>query len=305
MRHTFSETWSGLRRNVSMTIAVIVTMWVSLALFGAGLMASQQVELMKGNWYDRIEISVFLCSTYAGGQNCDPGADGLSQDVTDAQKQEIEAALRANPEVEEVFFESKEQAYAEFQEAFEGNPVVDSVTVDQMQESYRIKLKDPQQYEGVVSQMQSTRGVQAVQDMREYLDPFFNALNVVQVGTWVASGLLLLAAALQIANTIRIAAFSRRRELGIMRLVGASNFSIMLPFLLESLVAALIGAVLACATLAGILHFGIIEQAQVSLQALPWIGWAEAGLAMVGVAVVGIVLAIIPTVIATRQYLRV
>ena len=300
MRYTLSETWSGIKSNLSMTIAVIVTMWVSLALFGAGLLAYQQVELMKGGWYDRIEISVFLCNADSVGDNCTPG-----EDVSAEEKAAIEEVLDTNPEVAEWHHETKEEAFAEFEKAFKGTSLEGTVTVDQMQESYRIKLVNPEQYEGVVSAVVGMPGVQVVQDLREVLDRLFEWLAVLQWGTVIASALLLLAAALQIANTIRMAAFARRREIGIMRLVGASNFYIMLPFLLESLIAALIGALFACGTLALGMQFLIRQKAQVLIQASPWIGWQHAGLAMLGVALVAIALAIIPTLVATRRYLRV
>ena len=87
-RHIFSETCAGLRQNLTMTLAVIMTMWVSLSLFGAGLLASQQVDLMKGHWYDKIEISVFLCTKDIRGEQCEPG-----QDATQAQKD----AIRQHP----------------------------------------------------------------------------------------------------------------------------------------------------------------------------------------------------------------
>ncbi len=300
-RHILSETWSGLRRNLTMTLAVIVTMWVSLALFGAGLLAYQQVDLMKGKWYDKVEISVFLCGTVsAPSETCEGGAD-----ATEAQKEVILATLENNPEVEEVLFESKEEAFAEFSKAYEDSPILDTLTVDQMQESYRVKLVDPERYQSVVGQVAGLPGVQAIQDLREYLDPLFSWMNLIQIGTIVASALLLGAAALQIGNTIRLTAFARRREIGIMRLVGASNFYIMLPFLFEAVIGAAIGVLLACGTLASGVYFIIIQKAKVSLKAFEWIGWSHAGLAMAGVAVVGLALAIIPTLITTRKYLRV
>src|SRR3954454_4100683 len=123
-RHIFSETASGLRQNLTMTLAVIMTMWVSLSLFGAGLLANQQVELMKGRWYDKIEISIFLCTKDVRGDQCDTG-----QDVTQAQKDAIQQALVNNPEVapDGVFFETKQQAYDDFQRAYEGNPIQSSL----------------------------------------------------------------------------------------------------------------------------------------------------------------------------------
>ncbi len=301
MRHALTETWSGLRRNASMTLAVVVTMWVSLTLFGAGLMTAQQVDRFKDDWYDRVEISVFLCVPDSRGGNCQAG-----ESATEAQRIEIEATLKSNPEVAEVFYETKEQAYAQFREYYANNdPILKATTVDKMQDSFRVKLKNPEEYQGVVSAVSGMPGVQLVQDLRKILDPMFTWLNLARWATVGLSALLLLAAALQIGNTIRMAAYSRRREIGIMRLVGASNWYIMLPFLLESLIAAVGGAVLACLTLAGVQQFVIIGKAQAEIQTIRWIEWPNVGTAMASIAVVAVVLSIIPTLIATRRFLRV
>jgi cell division transport system permease protein len=301
-RHIFSETFAGLRQNLTMTLAVVMTMWVSLSLFGAGLLANQQVDLFKGNWYDKIEISVFLCTPDVSGEQCEPG-----QGVTDAQKETIRQTLEANPEVAPggVYFETKQEAWEAFQKAYANSPIQDSLTVEQMQESFRVKLKNPEQYEGVVSSVVGLKGVQAVQDLKKYLDPLFSWLRLLQWGTIGASVLLLLAAALQIGNTIRLAAFARRREIGIMRLVGASNLYITLPFLFEAVIAALIGILFASVTLVTGVYFIIMQKAQVSIRTLPWIGWQQTVWAVLGFAVVGLALSIIPTLITTRKYLRV
>lgn len=300
MRYTVSETVSGLRRNVTATAAVIVTMWVSLTLFGLGLLAAQQVDLIKGVWYDKIEINVFLCAQDTKGPGCTSG-----QDTTDAQRAEIKKALEANPEVAQVFYQGKEEVFAEFKQAYRDSPILATMTADKMQDLFRVKLKDPQQYQSIRTTMQGMPGVQNVQDLRQYLDPLFGWLNLARWLAVGAAGLLLLAAALQIGNTIRMNAFSRRRELGIMRLVGASNFSIVLPFLLESLVAALTGAALACGTLAVLQQSVIVGKAQPAIQSIRWIGWENVGIAMVGLVAVAVVLSIIPTLIATRRHLRV
>jgi len=260
------------------------------------------VDLMKGRWYEKIEISVFLCTKDTRGDQCDPGVD-----ATQAQKDEVRRTLETNPEVAPggIYFETKEEAYADFQQAYEGSPIQDSLTVDQMQESFRVKLKNPEQYQGVVSSVVGLKGVQKVQDLHQLLDPFFRALNVLQWSTGGASVLLLLASALQIGNTIRLATFARRREIGIMRLVGASNFYITVPFLLEAVFSAFIGIALACATLAAGVNFWIINGVAQSVRFVAWIGWRQTGLAMLGIVLVGVVLAVIPTLVTTRRYLRV
>lgn len=300
MRYTLSETATGLRRNVSATIAVIVTMWVSLALFGTGLLAAQQVDLIKGEWYDKIEINVFLCAANSTGAGCTAG-----QAVTDAERQAVRTALETHPEVDRVYYQGKEAVFEEFRVAYRDSPILATMTAADMQDLFRVKLKDPQQYQSIRTTVSGMPGVQNVQDLRQYLDPLFGWLNLARWLAVGAAGLLLLAAALQIGNTIRMNAYARRRELGIMRLVGASNLSIVLPFLLESLAAALVGAGLASGTLAVLQQSVIVGKAEPAVQTIRWIGWEHVGIAVLGLVVVAVVLSIIPTLIATRRHLRV
>lgn len=300
MRHSLRETWSGLRRNLAMTIAVVVTMGVSLSLLGAGLLTSMEVDLAKRSLYDQIEISVFLCTEQTQGGQCEAG-----KATTDAQREQIQATLEANPEVSEVIYDSKEAAFEEFQRVFADSPVLASRTVDDMQDSFRVRLVNPENYAGVVSEAEGLQGVQNVQDLHTVLDPMFKWLGALQWATITMSALLLLAAALQIANTIRMAAFTRRREIGIMRLVGASNLYILLPFLLESLIAGGIGIVIAGAALTFGYWFVVVQNAATSITALPWIGWGDLVTAILGIAAVGVTLSIVPTLLATRKYLRI
>lgn len=299
MRHTFSEAWSGLRSNSSMALAVVVTMWVSLTLFGIGLLVAQQVDLLKGKWYDRIEISVFLCVADSSGGNCEAGVA-----VSETERQTIEQTLRDNPEVSEVFYESKQEVFDQFRQYYVDDPILETMTVDMMQDNFRVKLKNPEEYQGVVTEVSVLPGVQRVQDLREYLDPLFAWLNMARWAAVGASGLLLLAAALQIGNTIRMVAFSRRREIGIMRLVGASNWYIMLPFLLEALLTAMLGWLLATGSLALIQRF-VISEAAASIKSVDWIRWEHMGSTAGWLAVVAVVLSLIPTLVATRRFLRV
>lgn len=300
MRHTLRETWSGLRRNFAMTIAVIVTVGVSLTLFGVGLLTDAQVKKVRGNWYDKIEVSVFLCTDFTKGGNCEP-----DQGVTDAQRDNIHKTLEANPEVAEVMYESKAEAYEQFKKIYADSPLLASRTEEQMQDSFRIKLVNPENYQGVVSEAKGLQGVNSVQDLESLLKPLFTTVSAVQWATIALSVFLLLAAALQIGNTIRVAAFTRRREIGIMRLVGASNLYILLPFLLESLVAGVIGILIACSVLALGYYFIIAQTVQPLITALAWIGWSEVLGAMLILAAVGVTLAIVPTLIATRKYVQI
>jgi cell division transport system permease protein len=301
LHYVLSDLGIGLKRNLSMTIAVVVTIWVSLSLFGSALLAREQVDLMKGNWYDKIQISVFMCTKDSGGRGCS-GAE-----VTPAQKERIRQVIEKSPDTapDGVYHESKKQAYEQFRELYKDSPIVSTVSEDQMQESYRVKLKDPQRYQNLVSAVAGLPGVDTVQDLRQYLEPLFRTLNWLQWGAVFAAALLLVAALMQIANTIRLAAYARRREIGIMRLVGASNFYIQLPFLLEAVLAALIGAVLACGTLWLGVYLVVMQRAQETFRVWQWIGVGETFTATLYMLIAGLVLAVIPTFLTTRKYLKV
>ncbi|WBQ03744.1 permease-like cell division protein FtsX [Kribbella sp. CA-293567] len=301
LNYILSDLGIGLRRNLSMTIAVVVTIWVSLSLFGSALLAREQVDLMKGNWYDKIQISIFLCTKDSGGRGC------AGTEVTTEQKNRIKQAIETNPDTapEGVYGESKKEAFEQFKKLYKDSPIVSTVTEDQMQESFRVKLKDPQRYQNLISAVSGLPGVDTVQDLRQYLDPLFNALNKLRWGALLAAGLLLVAALMQISNTIRLAAYARRREIGIMRLVGASNFYIQLPFLLEAILAALIGAVLACGTLWLGVYFLVKKQAEETFRVWQWVGATETFRATLIMVVVGLVLAVVPTFLTTRKYLKV
>ena len=258
------------------------------------------MDLVKDRWYGKVEISVFLWVERSTGGTCEPG-----KATTDAQRQAIESALKSNPEVKEVFYETQEEAFKEFQRVFKDSPVLASRTVEQMQDSFRVKLNNPENYKGVVSEAQGLQGVQNVRDLKSVLDPVFKILGGLQWATIGMSVLLLLAAALQISTTIRMAAFTRRREIGIMRLVGASNFYILLPFLLESLIAALMGVLISSGSIAITYYLLIENAAQNSLPAIAWIGREHVFNAIIYIAAVGVALSIIPTLLATRRYLRI
>jgi cell division transport system permease protein len=241
-----SEVRIGLRRNLTMTFAVIVTTAISLSLLGIGLLSNAQVNAMKDYWYDKIEVSVFLCGPLSESPSCAGGV------ITDAQRTTIKADLEALPVVQSVYYESQSEAFSRFQERFKDSAIAQNVSADQLPESFRVKLDDPTQFAVVVSAFTGRPGVDVVQDQRTILEKFFELLNVLRNGA-IAVGLAsVLTAALLISNTLRIAAFNRRRETGVMKLVGASSFSIQLPFLLEGIISAIIGWGVATGLLAGL-----------------------------------------------------
>ena len=293
-----SEIGIGLRRNLTMTIAVVMTVTVSLLFLGLALLIFQQANLSKAFWYDKIELSIYLCGKDSQGTGCAGGA------VTDEQRSKIENDLRSNPEVDTVTYESKQQAYTHFQEQFKDSALSKSVTAEQLPESFRVKLKNPERYEVVASQFRGAQGVENLQDFRDFLNRLFAVLNGLLVRAFVLAILTLLTAALQIFNTIRLAAFSRRRETGIMRLVGASSFYIQLPFILEGVIAALIGTALAFGLL--VVGYGrAIDYLERHIQITPYIEFGTLWQALFWMVLTGVSIAGLASYLTLRRYLRV
>ncbi|HEY0217759.1 MAG TPA: permease-like cell division protein FtsX [Cellulomonas sp.] len=247
LQFILSEIGIGLRRNLSMTISVVLVTFVSLTFVGAAGLLQTQIGKMKDDWYDKVEVTVYLCP--AGISSAATCAGG---EVTDEQKQAILDALDAPdvaPYVEHTYEETKEQAWATFQKRFADQYFAQLMTADDMNESLRIKLTDPSKYEVIADVLNGRQGVESVQDQREIYDTLFLVLNRATLLSVGLAGVMLLAAVLLITTTIRLSAMSRRRETGIMRMVGASNLFIQLPFMLEGAIAATIGAALSVAGL--------------------------------------------------------
>jgi cell division transport system permease protein len=295
-----SEIGIGLRRNMTMTVAMVVTMALSLFLQALGLGLTRQVSTMKDFWYDKVEVSVYLCGESSDGATCG------GTPVTDEQRREIGDDLRAMPQVREVFYESQQQAYDRFREQFADSPdLVENVTAEALPESYRVSLRDPEQFEAVASALRDRPGVEQVQDQKALLAPFFRILNLLQYGSWILAGSALVAAVLLVSNTVRVSAFGRRREVGIMRLVGASSWTIQLPFMLEGLIAGLVGATLAMAGLAAVKVVAIDGLLREELPFTAFIGWGDVLWVAPWVFLTGVALAGLASFITLRRYLRV
>ncbi|MDP9432009.1 MAG: permease-like cell division protein FtsX [Actinomycetota bacterium] len=284
-----SEVWIGLRRNLTMAFSVVMVTAISLAIFGAGLLIREQINTMKTFWYDKVEVSVFL-----------------TKEVTPAQREEIKKDLDALPEVERLYYESQADAYKRFVKQFEDSPdLVKNVREDALPESYRVKLTDPEKYAVVERALQFSPGVYEVQDQRQILDRFFRVLNAFQFAALVTAIVLLVVAVVLISVTIRVAAFNRRRETGIMRLVGASNFYISLPFVLEGAIAGLIGAGLASLALAAFQWQFIENRFRETIPAINFIGWEELLGVIPVLLVLGVGLASVASLVTLRRHLKV
>ena len=297
-RFLLSEVGIGLRRNMTMTFAVIVTTAISLSLLGIGLLSNAQVGAMKDYWYDKIEVSVFLCGSLSDSPSC---AGGL---VSSDQRLSIQQDLQDMSVVESVFYESQSQAYARFQERFKDSAIAANVTADQLPESFRVKLKDPTQFAVIVSAFSGRPGVDVVQDQRSILEKFFKLLGVLRNGALLVGLASVLTAALLISNTLRIAAFNRRRDTGVMKPVGASSWSIQLPFLHEGIITAIVGWALATGLLAA-LKSVIDSKVAPLLSFTKFFGWGEVWVSSAYLLATGLLVSTVASVITLRRYLKV
>jgi cell division transport system permease protein len=233
------EVWIGLRRNLTMTIALVVVVAISLSLLGTGLLFVQQVNKTRAYWQGRVQLSIYLCS---GGNLVDPQCV-KNGPVTTAEKTELLRDLKRLPEVVRVTYVSQRQGFTQFKSEFAGNPAfVNSVSATDIPESYQVKLRNAQMDVGVVTAaVDGAPGVDQIDDNAAILDKFYRLLDGARNAVVVIAIILIIAAILLVANTIRLSAFNRRRETSIMRLVGASNFYVQLPFLVEGMIAGLFG----------------------------------------------------------------
>ena len=229
LQFVISEILNGLRRNLSMAVSVVLVTMISMYLMGLGLMGIRQVDTMKDYWYDKVEVTVLKCAQKTTKPACN------DTQTTDEQRAAIKTALTDLPAVQTVYYESADQAYAAFTKAYANSPL-SKAGKEYFADSYRVKLKDPTKFDVVASAITGMPGVASVQDQKKPLESFFNFMGKVSWAAIALAVLMVICAAMLISTTIRQIAYSRRRETSIMRLVGASNFTIRAPFVLEAMV---------------------------------------------------------------------
>ncbi|MFG1703617.1 permease-like cell division protein FtsX [Nonomuraea sp. M3C6] len=296
----FSEVWIGLRRNLTMTIAVVITVAVGMAMLGVGLMINAQVGMMKGYWDDKVELSVFVCNKGTAMPACNGKA------ITPAQLKSLDSHIKGTQGVKEVFFENQTTAYENFQKSYAANKaLVDATKVEDMPQSFRIKLVDPNNYKSVLQAVQGQPGVAQVIDHQQLIGPFFAMLDKLAFYALAVAIILVLAAALLIGNTVRLSAFNRRRETGIMRLVGASNLYIQLPFVMEGVIAGLIGGVFAAVILIVTKVFLFDELTGYFTDVTAQLGWDAVAQTITITMGIGVVICVLASFVTLRRYLRV
>lgn len=229
-KYVLSEVMVGLWRNVTMTVAMIITMAVSLTMLGASLILFKQVNEMENYYGAKVEVAIYLKS-----------------DVTDDQRTALRAKLESDPLVKKpIGYETKQQAYEKFKTEFKDAPdLVDATKPEALPESFRIKMTDSSKFTTIQAEYATDPAVSRIINQRDLLGKVFGVLNSLQTLALVVAIVQGVAALLLVGNTIQVAAYSRRREVGVMKLVGASNWFIQAPFVLEAMFAGVIGAAVA------------------------------------------------------------
>jgi cell division transport system permease protein len=286
--YLFKETTSGLRRNGLVAFAAISTTFIALLLFGLALLISRQVSLMIEATTGNVEVAIYL-------------TDPVNPDTV----RSLTTTLTELPVVENVDFESKEEACERFAELFANQrALVENVDCDALPASLRVRLEDPEKYAQVEAVLRGQPGIDRIIDQSAFLDRLFAVTRVFRVGVLLVSLVMLVSAAILIANTVRMGLFARRKEIGIMKLVGATNWRIRLPFLVEGLFESLIGAIAAVLVLFG-LKVAFINPLYGTVQFIPWVTNADVIAIIPWLLIAGALVAMLAGLVGMRRFLDV
>ena len=303
-RFILTETWTSLRRNVPMLLSVMLVTFISFLFIGASLLTQAQITKAKGDWYDKVEVVVWLSPDGTSqSANCATGKAATTQQINDLQKV-IQDEL--GDDVSDTRFLSREDFYKDsFTKQYpNGEYQGRTLTAADMQDSLWLRLKNPEKYK-VVSEVLSGRdGVEEVVDQRQIFEPVFAVLNRATAATAILAGVMVIVAILLTSTTIRMSAASRSEETEIMRLVGASNWTIRLPFVLEGVVAALAGSILSCVSLGVLVKVFITDWLAKSVTWIPYINQTTVWMITPVLIVGAVLLSVIASSVALRRYLK-
>jgi cell division transport system permease protein len=278
--------------------AAISTTFIALLLFGLALLISRQVNIMIDRTTGNVEVAIYL-----------------SDPVNDQNVASLRETLMALPIVATVDYENKQEAYERFQDLFANSrELVDNVDPEALPASLRVKLSEPERFQEVAAVLGcepgrggyvcAAPGVETLVDQREFLDRLFAVTRVFRVGVLLVAIVMLVSAAVLIANTVRMGLFARRKEIGIMKLVGATNWRIRIPFLIEGLFESLIGATAAILVLFALKVF-FINPLNDSVQFVPWIVNRDVLAIVPWLLLAGVLVAIVAGLVGMRRFLDV
>lgn len=286
-----SETVTNLRRNFLMTIAAISTVAISLLLLGGVQILGMVVNNMTNTWEAKVEVSAYL-----------------RPDATEGEIQTLITDVTRMPEVRDVIYLTEADALGDFKQQFSDRPELwESLRVGDLPASLRIALHNANDSEQVADAIEGAPGVDDVEFGGQIIKRLLQVNSLLRTVTLVMSVILMIASAALIANTIRVAIYARREEIGIMKLVGATNWFIRIPFMFEGMFAAFVGALIAG---------GIVLAANALLfsrigGAIPFLGQVFAfssgdlGGVLIVLVAVGTLVGLIGSGLALRRFLEV
>src|SRR5258708_21336961 len=284
VQFVLKEIWIGLRRNLTVTISLVITVAIAMALLGTGLLLRAQVDNSKSYWDGKIQVSIFLCLKGSPTPTCNNTA------ATPADRQALIDTLHKIPNVIAVDYEDQAHALARFKNQFANNPAfANSTQIGDIPDSLRVKLRDPSKFEEVRTAASGAKGVDQIINEADILKRFFMILDGLKWAALLIALFQMFAAIMLVANTVRLSAFNRRRETGIMRLVGASNLYIQLPFILEGAIAGLVGGLLSTIMLIGAKVF-LIDKLQGQVQFATQLGWGSTIMIIIFSICIGVLL---------------
>ena len=302
MRFSFflSEAFGSMRRNWVMAMAAVITVFISTAILGAVLVTRDNLNQGATNLKNRVKIEVFI-----------------KDEATPEQTQALERKIQGLNDVKSYKYISKEEALRRFRERF-GERIIKNLPINPLPASYEIQVKNADRVDSVAQRFFNDPTVDnspgthdGVKYARETVRKMLSTISLIEKGMWVTTGIFAAAAVLLISTTVRLSIFARRREVEIMRLVGATNWFIRWPFVLEGFITGLVGAMLAAAFV-WVGNWGIaswIQSSQIDFFSLRVFGmWWQGGTWPLGLmptlAILGALLGAVGSLVALRRYLK-
>jgi cell division transport system permease protein len=289
LRYFVRETLISLRRNVMMTVAGIMTVFISLTLFGGILVVERAVDHGTSTWRHNVELEVWM-----------------EVKATGPQIATIKSELAADPQVKSASFVSHEKAWEIFKQIEHDNPTaLESVTPADLPVSYLVVPKDAKFTPDVATRFTGRAGVDKVTTADKQVKALLKGIHIARAIFWAMAGVLLAASVFLIVNTIRLATYARRREIEVMKLVGASNWFVRVPFLAEGFVQGAIGAGLAFGGVFLLESWlgGVLARSK-NLFSTFYLGSADAFFAGSIVLVIGISIGVLGSLIGIRRFLE-
>lgn len=294
----FSEVVNGLRRNVTMTIAMILTTAISVGLLGGGLLVVRLIDGIQNVYQDQAEVVVSMNNDVSTADN------GCTQQPCSQVKSQLQSASG----VSQVRYQNRDEGFKQFNQLFQSQPELREVArPSAIPATLRVKVADQSKIPAIQRQFTGKPGVDNVVNQAQFLQPMFDVLNGIRNATFGVALIQAMAALLLISNTIQLSAFTRRTETGIMRLVGATRWYTQLPFLLEAVVSGVVGAVLAIGGLL-ISKVALIDKVMApfsSTGGIPQLGYGDIGVVSPILLLVSIVISAVTGYVTLRLYVRI